>query len=149
MGLDLRISEVQNSTTDEQGRTVTTTVELTNLRGCYRILDKLGERLESGGLDNCATYTFYDITFQAILEELIKDRQMYLDGKAYRFPSDTDEQFNNRVQENIKELDDNIEALEEFIAKEEIPEIEEDQRDEDGNIDESYGDREFEVHAWW
>ena len=37
MGLDLRISEVQNSTTDELGRTVTTTVELTNLRGCYRI----------------------------------------------------------------------------------------------------------------
>ena len=149
MSLDLRISEVQNTTTDELGRTVTTTVELANFRNCYKILDLLGNRLESGGLDNCATYSFYDITFQAVLEELLKDRQELLDGKAYRFPSDTDEQFKNRVQEDIKELDINIKALEKFIAEQEIPEITEDQRDEDGKVDESYGDKEFEVHAWW
>ena len=83
MGLDLIVSVQSDFSTDEQGRNTYKVTQLYNLRGCYDILDQLGDRLEFG-FSNCATHTFLGETFHEILTELmeLKDEEKNNDRKV-------------------------------------------------------------------
>jgi hypothetical protein len=125
MGLDLTIRKQHNMTTDEKGRTTFQVTVLANLRNCYTILEKLGNRLE-WGFGNCATYSFDEGTFHAILKELKKEFEQNQDG----------------------DLKYEIEKLEEFIKEQGLVAQEPSEEDKKYGTGENYGET-FEVHAWW
>lgn len=125
MGLDLTVRKQHNITTDEKGRTTFQVTVLANLRNCYTILEKLGNRLEYG-FGNCATYSFDEGTFHAILKELKKE-------------------FEQNQDSNLKY---EIEKLEEFIKEQGLVAQEPSEEDKEYGTDEHYGET-FEVHAWW
>lgn len=122
MGLDLTIRKQTDFRIDDKGRTIYTVVQLANLRNCWQILEKLGDRLENG-FSNCATFSFDEGTFHAILKELKEEKQN--DDLKYE-----------------------IEKLEEFIKEQNLTPQEPSDEDEEYGTDENYGET-FEVHAWW
>ena len=126
MGLDLTIREERNFRTNESGHRTWDTVELCNLRNCWRILEKLSDRLENG-FSNCSTVSFCEGTFFAILHEL-----------------EEEDKIETRSRNNVYEIN----ALKEFIKENELTEEVSEKEDTDIYGDESYG-RTFEVHAWW
>lgn len=135
MGLDLFVRETTGHTVDEEGRTVWQTTELTNFRGCHNILNRLsGIR---GGFENCSTMSFDDEElYHKVYDDLLEDRQTYLDYKAYRFKDQSDEAYKKMCDSRVSELDYEIDELEAFFA--------------DQNInDKTLGTRTFEIHAWW
>jgi len=125
MGLDLTIRKQSDIRTDEKGRTVFTVTVLANLRSCWTILEKFGNRLENG-FANCATYSFDEGTFHAILKELKTE-------------------FAENQNEELKY---EIKKLEEFINEQGLVAQEPTEEDEEYGTGEHYGET-FEVHAWW
>ena len=135
MGLDLFVREAIGHTSDAEGRTVWQTVELCNLRGCHNILDRLSSL--RGGFDNCATMSFDDEElFHDVYDDLIEDRKNYKNYKAFRFKTQTDEEFKKMCDNAVSELDYEISELEAFFEQENIKE-------------DTLGTRTFEIHAWW
>lgn len=120
MGLDLDIREEKDFKTNADGKYTWTVVSLFNLRNCWKILEKLDNRLDSGGFGNCASYYFNEGTLHAILNELYDDINTY--GSS-------------------DDLDYEVEKLKEFFEQENLV------ADENAT-DEEYG-RTFEIHAWW
>ena len=129
MGLDLTVRKQSDFKTDEKGRTVFTVTVLANLRNCWNIFEKLGNRLENS-FDNCSTHSFHEGTFHAILKEL---------------KNELSEENNEKV---LRDLTYEIEQLEEFIKSENLVEQEPTIKDEEYGTKENYGDV-YEVHAWF
>ena len=125
MGLDLTIRKQHDIKTDAKGRTTFQVTVLANLRNCWNILEKLGDRLENG-FDNCATYSFDEGTLHAILKELKE-----------KLKDTTDE-----------DLEYEIEQLEEFFKEYNLTPQEPTAEDEKYGTDEHFGDT-YEIHAWW
>ena len=130
MGLDLTIRHQDNFKTDEKGRTTFTVTVLGNLRNCYEVLEKFSNRLESG-FPNCATYSFHEGTFHAILKELKEELLDYEEGEFGR-----------------ETLEYEIKQLEDFIKENNFVEQEPSEEEKAYGITEHYGDT-YEVHAWW
>ena len=126
MGLDLLIREQSNGSINNKGQRTYTVTELFNLRNCWQILEKLGDRLE-GGFDNCGTYSFDEGTFHAILKQL----------QAEKAENPTSADLNYEIN-----------RLKEFINQEHLVEQEVTEEDIENGCAENYG-RTFEVHAWW
>ena len=109
MGLDLIISVQSDFGIDEFGRRTHKVTQLFQIRDCYAILNRLEyiskERLGTGG-----SYRFFGQTFHKVLEELqinlteLANRPVCFEYKEYR----------------RKELEYNIDKLEEFIAINEV-----------------------------
>ena len=141
MGLDLTISEQGKVQKNERGQDFWVVTRLTNLRGCYQVLEKLGDFLE-GGFENCGTFSFDDTTFLTVLKELKKELKPHENNtyKPYRFKSQTDKEYEQGKakynKEQAQEIQFNIHKLEEFLKEENITK-------------KTAGTRTFEVHAWW
>lgn len=155
MGLDLLIREKSDFRTDDKGRNIYTTTELTNLRNCWRLLDHLNWKLENG-FENCGTHSFYEGTLHKILRELKQELEEEKAKDTSKGSSSdqilTDDQikFAEEVkQDNINQLQYEVRKLEEFINAENLTEQVQTQEEiEEYGEDDSYG-REFEIYAWW
>jgi len=147
MGLDIFIYETTNVTTDDKGRSVETRVQLDNLHNCHNFLNVL-DRKRDGGFTNNATLVFYEGEIFSALADLKEDLKTYENGTAYRFPSDTDEHFNARMQQEQSEYKSEIAVIEKFIKENNLQEQAPTEEDEEYGVDDQYG-REFEINAWW
>ena len=137
MSLDLTVKKYLGSTTDQEtGAAIESFKEVYNFSGQYRIMEALGHVYHTS-FENCSTMTFDTEQLYDVYNELLEDRQNYLDGKAYRFKDDTDETFNRRVRRAVVELDSAIDDLECFFAQEGITEKTAD------------GSQTYAIHASW
>lgn len=118
MGLDLEVLETSNYSVDDNGNGTWTTKEIFNFRNCYNLLSILGAK--RGGYDNNMTLWFTDEDIYDAYEELISDRQEYIDRKAFRFRTETDEQYEKKCKRNIAAHNDEIEVMEDFLKQENI-----------------------------
>ena len=138
MGLDLFVRKQRDFRT-ENGRQCYTVETVCNLRKCHHAFDGLNERLEDG-FSNCSTENFYGNDFLEVLEDL-KEEKLQYDNKSncLRYVGrikETEEDFNERCEENSKQLAYEIGKLEELIKGENIT--------KDNGFEQLY-----EVHAWW
>ena len=63
MGLDLLIREQKNFRTNEKGNTVWEVEQLCNLRNCWNLLESLG-------LENCSTKSFYEKDLFSFIQDI-------------------------------------------------------------------------------
>lgn len=154
MGLDVTVSERVNFSTNKKGQRTWNLIELFNFHNCYKILDKLEDRLPDD-FGNCSTYSFSEEQFFGVLHELEDDLEEIEkdNGKDYyHYEYESDEEYKERVNNHSKEekaeISANISELKKFFAQENLQEQIPLQEDEAYRNDEQHC-RIFDVHAWW
>lgn len=109
MGLDLIISEQSDFNIDEFGRHTYKVTQLFQIRDYYAILNQL-EYISEDCLSIGGSYRFFGQAFHKVLEEL-QIKLVELSNKTF---------CSEYKEYRRKELEYNIEKLEEFIATNEV-----------------------------
>lgn len=123
MGLDLIVSEQTDFRKDNKGRMQYTVTELYNFDyNGYKIIEYVSDLSD---MSNCSTVTVDAKDFVAGLQQM-KDDVLFIEHNGEHYANEK------------SELKEAIEDLECFIDENNL---------NDSELD--WGDRTFEVHAWW